>query len=410
MEFIISYENDFTDDDVVHKDKSILDELLGLNEPLHVYNESSVCLHEIMNSSFKYKSDEVEVTKFLRDEIIFLRGELKQKNLIINKLMDNSTATPVKKLPTTNLQSCCSPQKVMNLNDSNMENNQSSGLENDILFTTHVRDDSCFRYTLGSTEVSSLTSEQTSSTPLTSSPPAREIPSLDTDIDTIDNENEISAKRYAWEKHSTGVASRILNKMGYKGKGLGKTENGITEALTNENLAKINTAKIDTKRRRKLLYILSSSMLNQMDGGRLSNNRVEVRVQCHGGCTIRCLYSHLPNVIASKPDHILLHIGSNDCTSKTSDEVLKELKSLLNHLKLLLPYTIVTLSLPLIRSDNPTAAAIQKNLNVKMRKLPYPFLDNHNISYDHLGKKGLHLNDHGTRIMAKNIISLVKRT
>ena len=198
--------------------------------------------------------------------------------------------------------------------------------------------------------------------------------------------------------------------MGYKGKGLGKTENGITEALTNENLAKINTVKIDTKSRKKLLYILSSSMLNQMDGGRLSSNRVEVRVQCHGGCTIRCLYSHLPNVIASKPDHILLHIGSNDCTSKTSDEVLKELKSLLNHLKLLLPYTIVTLSLPLIRSDNPTAAAIQKNLNVKMRKLPYPFLDNHNISYDHLGKKGLHLNDHGTRIMAKNIISLVKRT
>ena len=124
------------------------------------------------------------------------------------------------------------------------------------------------------------------------------------------------------------------------------------------------------------------------------------------GPYVACTATYL---ISSKPDLILLHIGSNDCVSKTSDEVLRELDTLLDHLKILLPKTTVILSLPLVRNDNSTAAAIQKNLNAKMRKLPYTILENFNISYDHLGKKGLHLNDHGTKLMARNIISLVKR-
>lgn len=252
-----------------------------------------------------------------------------------------------------------------------------------------------FRYTLSSTAVSTPTKAtiNTSSSSASSS----------------DDGRHKFSERYQWEKHSSGVASRILDKMGYKGKGLGKEENGITEAITTDKLGKIDTSKKTTIGKRKLLYILSSSMLNRMDGERLCNKEVEVKVQCHGGCTIRCLYSHLPHVINSKPDFILLHMGSNDCSNKTSDEVLKELTNLINHLKLLLPCCTVILSAPIVRSDNNTAAAVQKNLNVKIRKLLFPYLDNSNIGYDHLGKKGLHLNDHGTKKMARNIISLVKR-
>ena len=211
--------------------------------------------------------------------------------------------------------------------------------------------------------------------------------------------------RYEWQKSSSGVASRIMGNMGYQGKGLGKKEDGRTDTIAVEP-AGLGVREI---RKRKLLYILSSSMLNRMEADRLCSQDVQVKVQCHGGCTIRCLYSHLPNVIKHKPDYILLHIGSNDCTTKTSDDVLNELKKLIDHLKILLPCSVVILSSPVVRADNTTAAAVQKNLNIKTRKLFYPFLDNSNIGYDHLGKKGLHLNDHGTKLMARNIISLVKR-
>ena len=44
------------------------------------------------------------------------------------------------------------------------------------------------------------------------------------------------------------------------------------------------------------MFTLSDSMLNQIDEIRLSK-RLEVRVRCHGGCTIKCVYNHLPDVL-----------------------------------------------------------------------------------------------------------------
>ena len=39
------------------------------------------------------------------------------------------------------------------------------------------------------------------------------------------------SKKCEWEKHSLGMASKKIHKMGYNGKGLGKNEDGIVEAI-----------------------------------------------------------------------------------------------------------------------------------------------------------------------------------
>ena len=70
------------------------------------------------------------------------------------------------------------------------------------------------------------------------------------------------AEIFLWEKHSSGFASKMLDKMGYiDGKRLGNAENGIKEPII------VTKHKEDTNKnhKRKLLYIVSDSMLNQMD-------------------------------------------------------------------------------------------------------------------------------------------------
>ena len=212
-----------------------------------------------------------------------------------------------------------------------------------------------------------------------------------------------------WEKHSTGIASRIMKKMGYKGKGLGKTENGITEPIRVEKKDRFEPTKGKNgdSKKRKLVYILSDSMLNQLDQKRLSK-KYDVIVKCHGGCTLKCAYTHLPHAIDLNPDYIIIHISTNDCTTKTSCQVKRELKNLMNYLQERLPDTKPIFSLPTVRSDKSQANVIIRNLNVKLRKSYFSILDNSNINYSHLGRKGLHFNPVGVKIAAGNIISLIR--
>ena len=135
----------------------------------------------------------------------------------------------------------------------------------------------------------------------------------------------------------------------------------------------------------------------------------KVTKYCHGGCTIECMHSHLKKLSQCKPEYVLLHIGTNNCVNSTSDEVLNKLKHLKEDIEKRLPSCIVYISLPTIRTDNTQANTIIRNLNVKLNQLNYLLMENSNIREIHLRKRGLHINDHGNRKMANNILSLIKR-
>ena len=221
-------------------------------------------------------------------------------------------------------------------------------------------------------------------------------------------ETESQNERIKWLKHSTGAATKIMEKMGYKGKGLGKTENGILEPITIHKSHLTGATNNKQEDKKDSLVILSDSMLNQLQEDRISK-KYNVKVLCHGGCTTRCMYSHVKSALKLKPKYIILNVGTNDSVDNTSDDILRNLLKLKRYIENLMPFCEVIISLPTVRVDNNKANQILKNLNLKLKRTKYRLLDNSNIKVFHLGKKGLHLNSHGAREIASNIISLTKR-
>ena len=277
---------------------------LNLDDNIDTPNNDLKAMHDFKDSllaslysQVEFQRDELRqknvtsqsTIKLLQDEIQFLREELREKNILIKMAIDSKeNCTPRRKsIPIVNISPTVKSYapKIVDYDDSDdendmEENSDSVNLEKVVVPDPHIHNTSSkHRYTLNSTPVSTPTSNDSSCYQDTSSLAS-----------SFNDGRYMYSEQYKWEKHSSGVASRILNKMGFSGKGLGKTENGITEPITAENLGAFSTSKlVDEKaNKRKLLYVLSSSMLNQLDENRLGNKDVEVRVQCHGGCTIRC--------------------------------------------------------------------------------------------------------------------------
>ena len=137
--------------------------------------------------------------------------------------------------------------------------------------------------------------------------------------------------------------------------------------------------------------IVGDSILTGIDEKRLSRNNQVVKVRDFRGATIDDLKHHLVPLLKKKPEHIILHIGTNDAVSKTSRRILDDLLQLKQNIINTLPTCRVIVSRPTIRNDGKAALTLS-NFNKLLGQLEVDFIDNVNIKEVLLGKKGLHLN------------------
>ena len=400
----------------------VLGELMGIYETLlesfddkdNGINNSSIYLDTIMfEAANKVAEPHTEcISNFkttiskLYEQIDFLKEELKEKNLLIKSLIffnANECKKINRSIVDDQFVSSVEVNESNYINDTFLEENNETPLS--IIYDGSFEDNN--ETILNSTVIDApYPTEQTSIDGNNSEINADMV--NDASILSDSNNNTKLDEKYEWQKSSSGFARKMFEKMGYKGRGLGKSEDGITEPISITKLAKFTDSPHKEIRKRKMIYIASGSMLNQIDETRLSKH-FDVKVRCHGGCTIKCMYTHLPDMFKLKPEYVILHIGSNDCPNKTSDEIIRELNNLIAYIQRTLPSSKITYSLPTVRTDCSKAEAIRKNFNVKMKRSNNDLLENSNIQVEHLGKKGLHFNDHGVKLMARNIISLIKR-
>ena len=111
--------------------------------------------------------------------------------------------------------------------------------------------------------------------------------------------------------------------MGYQGKGLGKAENGTMEPITINRCGfpaadKQKSLETGTS---KLIYLLSDSMLNQMDGTRLSK-KYDVTVDCRGWYTIKGMYTRISSITALNRSTFFYMLVQT--IVQLSDDVLRE--------------------------------------------------------------------------------------
>ena len=105
---------------------------------------------------------------------------------------------------------------------------------------------------------------------------------------------------------------------------------------------------------------------------------------------------------------MIIQTGTNDTPSSTSREIqgnLLKSKALGNEK---LPQCKVWLSTLILRTDNGKATLTVSQLVNHLLNLNIDVIDNRNIKSRHLSRKGLHLNDSGSKLLARNFLEKIK--
>ena len=224
----------------------------------------------------------------------------------------------------------------------------------------------------------------------------------------------------AWETHTTCFGSKMLKKMGYAGRGLGKTGNGIVNPITIADTKPRSLVKAEVQNYRihrtyrkvhpwpkGTTLIAGSSLLLGINEGKLQKYKCKVRP--FPGSTIDDMYDYLNPLLKKNPSNIILHIGSNDALDKTTEEIANEIIHLKEFIESVLPSVKIFWSCPILRLDNMKANTVLRELSQWLKFFTNNVIDNNNIDGTCIGKKGLHLNAKGSGRLAINLISLMKR-
>ena len=151
-------------------------------------------------------------------------------------------------------------------------------------------------------------------------------------------------------------------------------------------------------------------MVNGIDEKRLSKKHGNVKVFHFSGARIEDINQYIIPIIKKQPDYLILHVGTNDATTNTSENILDDLLIIKSNIsKQLATSCRIVLSKPIIRHDNGKANLTIRNVNKHLSALQSECIENDNISSQHLGGKGLHLTPKGKVRLALNSMKQIRK-
>ena len=138
--------------------------------------------------------------------------------------------------------------------------------------------------------------------------------------------------------------------------------------------------------------IIGDSMVSGLKEELGSNKKQQVEVTCCRGATVEDMFDYIKPILKRKPDYVVLHMGTNNAKDMSSRIILDKFLQLRTAVLDSNENSKVVLSLPMARVDDGKARLTISKLNDLLGELDIPIVKNRNITVDHLGSKGLHLN------------------
>ena len=137
--------------------------------------------------------------------------------------------------------------------------------------------------------------------------------------------------------------------------------------------------------------IVGDSMLNGIDERRISKAHPD-KVRFFLGARIMDMYHYLIPILEKEPEHLILHVGTNNAVDSSHQQLANDLLALKQFIEEELQNCNVFLSL---KRNNQKASAPVNLVNKQLSQLNIDIIENKNMSKKHLGRHRLHLTNHG---------------
>ena len=154
--------------------------------------------------------------------------------------------------------------------------------------------------------------------------------------------------------------------------------------------------------------IIGDSIIKDVRGYKINaacENQEQIFVKSFSGATTDCMNSHACPTTKRNPKRNILHCGTNDLRSQTSAvNIAEEIIELAKAMKT--EGSAVFVSGLVARGDRSNAKVCEVNrfLTRRSQEEDLKFIDNSNITPDHVNRSLLHLNPEGTRLLANNFL------
>ena len=158
--------------------------------------------------------------------------------------------------------------------------------------------------------------------------------------------------------------------------------------------------------------IMGDSTVSGLMEKKMSRNR-KVKIRFFPGAKIKDMFHYAIPLLEKKPDHVILHVGTNDGTNdayKGGSDISNEILELMSFIKEKHPgCRKITLPAPIIRTYNYNANKENESFISSLNKSDVSYITHDNITKKHLYRDGLQLNRIGFTILAENFLSFIRR-